>query len=43
MEMNLPAPVGTAPVELATVESGAMESSVLIETLELAFDSMEML
>lgn len=28
MEMNLPAPVGTAPVELATVESGLMESTV---------------
>src|SRR5579871_3056567 len=28
MEMNLPAPVGTAPVELATVESGSMESTV---------------
>lgn len=28
MEMNLPAPVGTAPVELATVESGSMEGSV---------------
>ena len=28
MEMNLPAPLGTAPVELATVESGVMESTV---------------
>jgi RND family efflux transporter MFP subunit len=28
MEMNLPAPVGAAPVEIATVESGSMESSV---------------
>ncbi|MCW3052926.1 MAG: secretion protein HlyD family protein [Chthonomonadales bacterium] len=28
MEMNLPAPVGTAPVEIATVESGSMESTV---------------
>ena len=28
MDMNLPAPAGTAPVELATVESGQMESAV---------------
>ncbi len=28
MEMNLPAPVGTAPVELATVESGSMTNTV---------------
>jgi RND family efflux transporter MFP subunit len=28
MEMNLPAPIGSAPVELATVESGVLESSV---------------
>ena len=28
MEMNLPAPVGVVPVELATVESGMMESTV---------------
>ena len=28
MEMNLPAPIGTAPVELATVESGRIESVV---------------
>jgi len=28
MEMNLPAPLGTAPVELATVESGPMAGSV---------------
>ncbi len=28
MDMNLPAPAGTAPVELATVESGQIESTV---------------
>ena len=28
MEMNLPAPIGTAPVELATVESGRIDSTV---------------
>ncbi len=28
MDMNLPAPAGTAPVELATVESGTFESTV---------------
>lgn len=28
MEMNLPAPLGTAPVELAMVERGSMESAV---------------
>ncbi len=28
MEMNLPAPLGTAPVELATVESGRIDSTV---------------
>jgi RND family efflux transporter MFP subunit len=37
MEMNLPAPVGTAPVELATVERGPMQSAVRYTGQAVAF------
>ncbi len=41
MEMNLPAPLGTAPVELATVESGKIESVVRYSGQAVAFSEQE--
>jgi RND family efflux transporter MFP subunit len=41
MEMNLPAPLGTAPVELATAESGRLESTVRYTGQAVAYVEQE--